>query len=230
MRGLIVTFWAAAAGLIASSGSAAILPIVNGSFESPQTAFATTSAAGWTITGPLDTGVAGVFSNNSTPEGDPAHFSNADGTQLAFIGSQTGNAFTQTLTSNYEPGNTYTLTVGVAKSLSLPPAATDVVRMALLYLDNANSPQTLASVDVANSPGNALSANLLKYFSAQSIPLLEGHPAAGRPIVVSLSTVGNLGGYFDLDNVVVATPEPAIGLTGAAAMLIPLVARRRIKQ
>lgn len=72
----------------ASATFADFLPVVNGSFESPSTTFVSTMVTGWTFDGPPDTGLAGVFTNNSTSPDSPAHIQNAIGTQLVFMSTE----------------------------------------------------------------------------------------------------------------------------------------------
>lgn len=181
-----------------------LLPVVNGSFESPATTFVAQAATGWTLGGPPESAVSGVFSNNSTAPGDPAHFTNAVGDQLAFIGTQSGNEMTQTIPGAYfESGSRYTLSAGIAVSNTLMPPPTDAVRIALFYLDTSQNRQIVASTDIVNSPENALSTNLVKYFTAATPVLREDDPALGMPINIELTTIGASGRYFDLENVTV---------------------------
>lgn len=235
----------AALGMLAVAAPvhAALLPLSNGSFESPTTVFATPGATDWLTDGPVHdpqfgfNPYTGVFVN--TDAAAPDHISNLDQSQAAYIGTQTGNFFSQSLTTA-GPGNTtipvtvqggqhYTLSVGVARSLTSPPAETDLLRIALFWIDDAQQQHNFASTDIPNSTANALSPNLLKYFTAES-DLAAGDPAVGHQIGVLLTTVGDVGGFFDMDNVTlsaVAIPEPAsIGFL-AAGGLLALRRRRR---
>lgn len=198
----------------ATAVHAGFLPVENGSFELPETEFATPAISGWTTDGPIldpDFGFnpfTGVFLNTAPAE--PDHIDNVDGDQVAFIGSQTGNEIVQLIPgSNFAPGE-YNLSLGVAISLGAPPAETDLLRIGLFYMDDGGLRQLIASTDIANDIGNALSPNTLSYFSANSGPLAPEHPAIGRSVGILLTTVGNYGGFFDMDDVSVNyVPEPA---------------------
>jgi hypothetical protein len=205
------------------SAAGAELTVVNPSFESPQTEFVATQATGWTIAGPPETGVGGVFAN--VPQGTPGHISNAIGNQLALLSSQSGNEFSQVLSSSFEAGQQYRLSVGIAISASVPPQATDTLRLGLFYLDAGSQRQLVAFEDVANSAGTLSDAEL-RYFDAQTPLLPADHPAVGRPIGVLLASTG-LGGFFDMDDVSVSVvPEP--GAVGVAAAALWVFRRRRI--
>lgn len=187
-----------------AAARAELLPVVNGSFESPSTTFVTQSATGWTLGGPPESAISGVFNNNSTQPGDPAHLTNAVGDQLAFIGTETGNEMTQFIPSAvFEPATQYTLRVGIALSNTLMPHPTDAVHLALYYVDSADQRHTVASTDIVNSPENALKTNLVQYFTAQSAVLFPDDAAMGKSIGIQLSTIGISGRYFDLENVTV---------------------------
>jgi hypothetical protein len=208
----------------ASRAGAAELTVVNPSFESPQTQFVATEATGWTLAGPVELGAGGVFAN--TAPGTPGHISNAVGNQLAFMNSATGNEFSQQLSSTYEAGLAYRLASGIAVSASLAPAPTDALRLGLYYLNTSNQRQLISFEDVVNSPG-ALSNSELRYFDVVT-PLLEaGHPAVGRPIVISLAAAGSPAGFFDMDNVTVSSVVPEPCAVGALAVGVLWMARRR---
>src|SRR5262245_38389804 len=91
-----------------------LLPVVNGSFESPATGFVTTTVDDWTIDGPPNSRIVGIFTNNSTPVGSPAHITNAIGTQLIFLGTESGNEITQSIPGSFfEAGSAYVLSTGI---------------------------------------------------------------------------------------------------------------------
>ena len=216
--------WVALSCLVAASqAGAAELAVVNPSFESPQTQFVATEATGWTIAGPVELGAGGVFAN--TPAGSPGHISNAVGNQLAFMNSGTGNEFSQQLSSVYEAGQQYRLEAGLAVSASVAPLPTDALRLGLYYLDGAQR-QLLASEDVVNSAGT-LSGSELRYFDVVTPLLAAGHPAIGKPIVISLASVGTGTGFFDMDAVGVSTVVPEPCAVGALAVGMLWMARRR---
>lgn len=212
------------------AAKAAPLPVVNPSFELPQTDFAVPTADGWTISVESETGVAGVFSNNTTIGFPPAHFTNHDGTQLGLISSGTGNEMSQLLEATYQEGLSYTLSVGVAKSFNQPPAATDGLRLALFYHGPGGQRELLADELVINDAATDLQANLLKFFEVATGPLPAGHPAIGAQVGVLIAAEGSGAGFFDFDRVTVeAVPEPASAafVAGAAGAGMLLARRRR---
>jgi hypothetical protein len=148
----------------------------------------------------------------------------------ASLAAQTGNEFSQVLTSSFEAGRGYSLTVGVGRNYGNAeqvPAATAALKLALYYLDDASTRQIVTSIDIFNNPATSLSANHMLDFSTPEFVVGGGHPAGGRPVGVLLTTIGPAGGYFNVGNVrVSAVPEPAsIGVLMAGSML--LVRRRR---
>jgi hypothetical protein len=221
-------FWGAVAG-------AQTLPVANGSFESPVTTFATPGATGWNTDGPYHdpqygfNPYTGIFLN--TAVGQPDNISNALDNQLVYIGTQTGNEFTQLIpNTNFQAGEQYTLNVGVARSYTSPPAATDLLRIALYYMGTDNQRHLVGSTDILNNGSSGLSANLLKYFTASTPVFGSSDPAVGNQVGVLLTTVGAVGGYFDLDNVTVtAVPEPG-SLTVFSLIALTGLARRRNRQ
>jgi len=142
----------------------------------------------------------GVFAN--TAAGSPDHVTNADGLQLAFLGSQRGNALEQDLAATYKAGCEYRLTVGVGVSMRFPPA--DSLELVLYYRNGAES------VDIASQTVKAagLSATLLQDFSLY-LPKVEADDAwAGKAIGVAIRAAGQAGGFWDLDNVRLAESLP----------------------
>jgi hypothetical protein len=187
------------------------IPIVNASFEGPVVDPNGFSAVpfvdGWTEID-VDTETStntGVFANPA--EGSPGRLINADGDQLAFLGSQTGNAFEQDLIDTYRAGHDYHLTVAVGVSVLFPPSATepaDTLELALYYREGPNT------VDVAREvvPAVGLSSVELRDF-ALYLPLVESDdPWAGRAIGVALRAAGQPGGFWDIDNVRLTESAP----------------------
>lgn len=223
---------------ICGTAGATVIPILNPSFELPTVTLAQVASPfvdNWVSDGPsklefppgsgffVNTNV-GIFPN--TPSSSPDSIDNVDALQAAFMGAQTGNELTQALTTNFQAGQTYTLTVAVAHSFGQPPDSTAAVRLALYYLDGTQR-KLVASRDVFNGATTALSANHLLDFSAVSPTLLPSDPAVGQPIHVLLTTNGPVGGFFDLDNVrLTAVPEPSAACLIVGAGLL-LAGRRR---
>lgn len=180
------------------------IPIENASFERPPvdpSAFpAVPLVDGWTEVD-LDTVAStntGVFAN--TPAGSPDHVVNADGRQLAFLGSEQGNALEQDLAAGYQVGCAYRLTVAVGVSGRFPPseaAPVDTLEVVLYYRD-ADEP-----VDIVRRAVEATGRSMthLEDFSAY-LPAVRAEDAwAGKPIGVAIRAAGIPGGFWDLDHV-----------------------------
>jgi hypothetical protein len=180
------------------------IPIENASFEAPVTdpnAFpAVPFAEEWRELD-LDTVASsntGVFLN--TPIGSLDRLVNADANQLAFLGSQTGNALEQDLAAVYQVGRSYRLTVAVGVSARFPPSAivpVDTVEIVLYYLaDNK-------SVDIVHQTVEAtgLSSTQLQDFSVYLSTVQSNDAWAGKSIGVAIRAAGAAGGFWDLDNV-----------------------------
>jgi hypothetical protein len=159
---------------------------------------------------------------------DPANFPYQG---AASLGAQTGNTFSQALSSMFEPGVGYTLTVGVGRNFGNAeqvPAATAALRLALYYVDDASARQIVSSIDIFNNAATGLSANHMLDFSTPEFVVGLDDVAAGRKVGVLLTTIGPAGGYFNVSNVrVSAVPEPAtVGVLVAGSVLM-LQRRRR---
>ena len=182
-------------------------PIENASFEAPPVdpnAFpALPMVDGWTEVDLDAEGSAntGVFAN--TPSDSPDHVVNADGSQLAFLGSELGNALEQDLAETYAVGCAYRLTVGVGVSARFPPLA-DSLELVLYYRDGDEI------VDVATEEIDAIgqSATHLQDFSAYLAPVQPSDAWAGQTIGVAVRAAGVAGGFWDLDNVRLAKSLP----------------------
>jgi hypothetical protein len=140
----------------------------------------------------------GVFAN--TPADSNDHVVNADGNQLAFLGSESGNALEQELTSIYKTGCNYRLTVGVSISSRFPPSniePVDSLEMALFYRDGDEI------VDIASKKVEAtnLSSTQLTDFSLYLPTVQSGDEWSGKGIGFALRAVGMAGGFWDLDHV-----------------------------
>jgi len=221
------------------------ITVPNGSFESPSVPLAQIASPvidSWTATGGNNTGIFPNLPQDENFGGVVAkRITNADGLQLAFIGAQydpTGttdngtpviNEIYQQLIATYQPGQTYTLSIGVTTSSVQPPSPGSVLRVELYYPGTGGSFQpvafTLVSSDAATGADNAL----LKYFTVQTPAVVAGAPYANQPIGILLATTDNspaTGGTFDMDNVtlVAAVPEPGSVMVLA---LTPLALLRR---
>ena len=190
----------------------ASIPIENASFEAPvvdPNGFgAVPFVDGWTE---LDVDTlagtnTGVFAN--TDANSPDHIVNAEGSQLAFLGSQQGNALEQDLAETYKAGCDYRLIVAVGISGRFPPSAVepaDALELVLYYRD-AND-----VVDIARQTVEAagMSSVELQDFSLELVTVQAQDAWAGKAIGVALRAAGLPGGFWDLDNVrlIESTPD-----------------------
>ena len=153
----------------------------------------------------------GVFAN--TQPCSPDHIVNAHGSQLAFLGSQTGNALEQDLAAMYKVGCDYRLTVAIGISWRFPPSAeapADTLELVLYYRDG-NEP-----VDIVSQTVTALAwTPILQDFSVSLPTVQPGDACAGKTIGVALRANGMPGGFWDLDHVrlIESFPGPELALT-----------------
>ena len=201
-----------------------LIPVKNASFEAPAidpNAFPAVPLVDDWLELDLDTVASsntGVFAN--TPPGSPDRQVNADANQLAFLGSQRGNALEQDLPVTYRAGCAYRLTVGVGVSVRFPPAVVtpvDTIDIVLYYLDKAGPVDIVrATVEAAG-----VSSTRLQDFSVYLDTVQAGDAWAGKSIGVATRAAGNAGGFWDLDNVRLSESLPAgvpTGETGAVAI------------
>jgi len=212
-----------------ASDVAANIAIKNASFEAP--AIDPNSFPAWPaiedwLEPDLDTGSqnTGVFANTAT--GSEDHIANADGRQLAFLGSQQGNALEQDLAAIYRAGCEYRLTVAVGVSAMFPPSdirPVDTIDLVLYYLD-VNQPMDIVRLTIG---ARGQSSTQLRDYTAVLATVRPGDAWAGKTIGVAIRATGAAGGFWDLDNVrvvelmphldAVVNPSfesPAVDLTG----------------
>ncbi len=215
---------AAAAGLLGLAGSAQaqLIGIANPSFELPDASGSPTGVStvitSWDKTpqpGYFDPGtffvtwdsVAGIFPNAPAP--DPRHLTNADGNQVAYIFAFPGAGITQTLSTSFSAGMSYTLTFGLRGGGSL--AAGTQFLAGLQYFDGT-AWNTLASTFVtATADYNTVTS--LQPITVRLAAIPSGSPAVGKPIRVDLEGVtfsASSGlAYWEADNLQLnAVPEP----------------------
>jgi len=162
----------------------------------------------------------GVFAN--TPADSDDHVVNADGRQLAFLGSQQGNALEQDLQTTYKVGCDYRLTVAVGVSGKFPPSAqepADTLELVLYYVDDANA------VDIVQQtvPATGLSSTHLHDFSAH-LPTIGSTDAwAGKTIGIAIRATGAAGGFWDLDNIRLTESLPVAIPIANASFEAPVV-------
>jgi hypothetical protein len=202
------------------------IPIENASFEGPVVDPNGFSALpfvdGWTeIDVDAETSTnTGVFANPAPQS--PDRLLNADGDQLAFLGSQTGNALEQDLIDTYRAGCDYRLTVAVGVSGLFPPAATEPVDTLELVLYYREGPST---VDIACQvvAATGLSSVELKDFALYSSQVKSDDLWAGKTIGVALRTAGQPGGFWDIDNVRLVESGPVSIAIQNASFEAPIV-------
>jgi hypothetical protein len=154
----------------------------------------------------------GVFLN--TDVGEPDHIVNAEQDQLAFLSSLTGNAVRQELPDVYVPGRTYTFTVGVAKSLTLPVGATEQLEVALYSLSGGVE-QAIVSTFVS---GSQVTSTSLLDVTVTSPEVEAGHTWAGKPVGLlirpSIADPDDEDGegFWDVDNARLEVVPPIVTL------------------
>ena len=181
-----------------------LIPLANGSFELPvvdPNAFpALPVVAGW-LEQDLDTGYStntGVFAN--TPVGSADRMENADGNQLAFLGSQGGNGLSQEVSDRYKVDCSYRLTVGVGISQRYPPSGLSpvgTIELVLYYVEGGGRVDIVREVVEATG----LSSTQLQDFSVGLGVVQPGDAWAGKGIGVAIRATGAAGGFWDLDDV-----------------------------
>ncbi len=187
------------------------IPMENASFEAP--AVDPNGFGAWPfMDGWLDLDLDAAASSNTgvflnTPVGRPDRLVNADANQMAFLGSQKGNALEQDLTAVYQAGGSYRLTVAVGVSARFPPssvAPVDTMGIVLYYLVDGKS------VDIVHQTVEAkgLSSTQLQDFSVYLSTVQPNDAWAGKNIGVAIRAAGAAGGFWDLDNVRLAESLP----------------------
>jgi hypothetical protein len=188
---------------ITSEVRSASIPIENASFEAPAidpNAFPAVPYADHWIELDVDTlssSNTGVFAN--TAEDSPDHIINPDGSQLAFLGTETGNGFEQDMEATYKVGCDYRLTVAVGVSWRFPPSGespADLLELVLYYHDG-NEPIDIVCQTVTALPWS----QMLQDFSVYLPKVSSDDAWAGKNIGIAMRSAGMPGGYWDLDNV-----------------------------
>ena len=187
------------------------IPIENASFEFPaidpllNPFGADPNVDNWTeididTLGSQNTGVfVNTEPNNVNFYGDHDHIFNADGNQMAFLGSEAGNAFEQDLSATYNIDCDYHLTVAVGTSFMFPPSTEepiDYLELAMYYRDG-NEPVDIVSLLIPAMDPN----QWLKDFSLYLPIVSSDDPWASKNIGIAIRAVGLAGGFWDLDNV-----------------------------
>lgn len=168
----------------------------------------------------------GVFLNTDPPS--PDRITNAHLERLAFISSLIGNDLRQELVQKFEPGRSYTLTVGVAHSLNFPVGATEGLEVALFYFDGG-SEQVIASSTVTGSgASNTALTDVVVNLSEVSMT----DPWADKPIGILIRPAvndpddGDGEGFWDADNVrldATGIHIPTVSFWGLAIVCLSLL-------
>ncbi len=208
-----------------------IIPVPNGSFETPTTTYASPFMADWQKTAKPDwydegggaflwTQLTGEFEN--LPPGSVGYIDNCDGEQAAwmFVIPQVGifedydSPSNHTFDATYEVGKSYHLTVGIiGTGGNMMVGAT--FELALYYRDAASNMVFVATTSVTNLPTVFSNNTHFIDFRADAAGVRASDPWAGQHIGIGLfSTITDTnmeGGYWDLDNVrLTAAREPTL--------------------
>jgi hypothetical protein len=203
---------------MANKLQAAPIYIPNASFELPQTTFADPCVDFWQMPptpwwydesgGYLWIQLTGVFLN--LPPGDPDHIDNCDANQAVWFFALPEVELFQELTTIYEVGQSYNLTVGIIGGGG--NMKDDVpIDIRLYYRNGADEKVTVG----AKTYTYDLSSGYVKHFIDVQLDIpqvKETDPWAGKNIGVQLISAltfpedldpetGRAGGYWDLDNV-----------------------------
>lgn len=198
---------------------AASLPVPNGSFEEPKTAFVDLRVPHWSKNpkpdwyderqGPWDQ-LIGVFKN--VEPSATGHFPNVDGDQALFLFAvpevglfQEGDAPETDPVPNwpalYEMNAAYRLTVGVhSGGGGMKPGVSLLV--SLYYLATDGSRPTLASTTIVHDGPPPI--RQFTDHHLQIPPVQPEDPWAGRPVGIRIQSTVSAelsGGYWDIDNV-----------------------------
>jgi hypothetical protein len=221
--------------IVAGSVQADFITVANSSFESPDVSTAkwqpmpqivdlSASVGAWAE----DTTNSGVLYNDGTYRGGNTH-TNVDGNQIAVVDSGVSRQIWQDMTTNYEAGKSYTLTVAMARSPGYDGQDGDKCELRLFYRNQAGQQVTIGTpTQITRS---ALDPVELVDYSTTISGVQAGDAWAGKAIGISVySTVlaGPTNGCWSIDNVRLSwdnapTPEPsaivilATGLIGLLA-------------
>lgn len=211
----------AAGVLLMAAGASRVrgesIPIPNGSFESPQTAFVDVNINAWQkAPKPLwydESGgyfwaqLTGVFLNVAPT--DPEYIDNCDGQQAAWLFAVPEVELFQDLAATFQVGQAYQLTVGVVGGLGNMKDGVPL-EIRLYYRDANDARVTIGATTFIYRAGGSP----LNHFQDVQLDLSavrNTDPWAGKKIgvqIVSTLTLADLdpktgkaGGYWDIDNV-----------------------------
>ena len=198
------------------------IPVPNGSFEEPVTAFVDQRIDPWQRTekpswfdeggGVLWGQLVGTFAN--TAAGKPDHIANLHGNQAAWLFAVSGAGIWQELAPagspnpvRYEPGKAYQLSVDIlGNGGGMLPGTPLEVGFCHLLPDGTRA--VVATRTVRNEPGLFPVRTQMTTFRVTTPVVKPSDPWAGRPVaIMAVSTVPRdaEGGYWDIDNFRVAS-------------------------
>jgi hypothetical protein len=197
----------------------AVIPVPNGSFESPATVFVSTLIEAWEkppVPPDYSEGggftwdqLSGVFKN--TPPGRSDHIGNCDGAQALFIFAVPGAGLRQPSIpapdgqgpAQFIAGHAYRLTVGViGGGGGMAPGS--ALELGLTSRDGQGATVRVASIAVLHDPLVFPAMTNLVDVSFTTPVVQAGDAWAGGAIGVDLLALAGTappGGYWDLDNV-----------------------------
>jgi len=184
-----------------------VIPEIDNWQESPQPPGFDSSDYAWSE-------LIGVFSNAT----GPSFIDNAEGNQLAYLFADpqvaifqdynstdwSGAAPTHAFNVLYQPGNSYTLTVGVTSSSEEPLMPGSTLQLSLYYRDASSNRVTVASTTVPYDTNIFTNITHLTDIQVKVPAVSSDAPWAGQNIGIQIaSTVPPqlLGGVWDIDNV-----------------------------
>ncbi len=182
--------------------------------QSPQPAWWTGGSQGWMDSVGVFVNVPQEWIDNLVPSGGTSVYQ-----QAAFMFATPGLQLSQTLSSTFQVGQSYQLTVGIEGG-GYGMAIGTPMEIGLYYLDGIGNQVMVGTTTVLNdlalSPGSYITNLPDRYLT---IPVVTASdPWAGQNIGVALiqtSNSSNEGGYWDIDNVRLTSSIPAVW-TGAA--------------
>ncbi|MBL9173244.1 MAG: hypothetical protein JNL10_06915, partial [Verrucomicrobiales bacterium] len=184
---------------LAWTASAVDVPVGNASFELPSTTFVNPQIDLWNKTPQPDwfqpqggitwDQLSGVFAN--TAPSDPRYIANIDGTQAAFLISLPQAGITQVVSTKYEVGLQYSVSVGVIAGGNITEGTSLLI--GLFYVDDAGSPQTVAGKTVIYTAAGFPNSIEFQDQAAISSVLNSGDAAVGRNIGIQIVGTGGDG-------------------------------------
>jgi hypothetical protein len=221
--------------LPASPARSATIDVPNGSFESPEVAYAASDISDWNkapvpdwwaLTGALDeqwTNAGGVFLN--TPN---AWIDNLEGNQAAFMFALPGYELFQDLAATYTVGQSYSLTVGIEGG-GTPMELGVPMEIRLFYRDAGDNRVTIDATEITNDNDTGVLSHLTDYHV--DIPTVSAaDPWAGKSIGVQLISTApptQFPGYWDIDNVRLVSTVPEPGCLALLAIGLGLLVARK---